>query len=118
MENRRAHVTPRIGVVLYDNLRLLQSPEVLSEGTGNPRYVEKSLMWTVLPSWPAWSNEKQCRRMGIENSWCQLQESQDMDSSKVKSMVITQDSTCKDLVWTSGLLSLWNACIPATCNSH
>lgn len=50
MENRWAHVTPRIGVVLYDNLRLLGSPEVLSEGTGNPRYLEKLLMWTVLPS--------------------------------------------------------------------
>lgn len=50
MENKWAHVTPRMGVVLYDNLRLLGSPEVLSEGTGNPRYVEKSPMCTVLPS--------------------------------------------------------------------
>lgn len=117
MENRRAHVTPRIGVVLYDNLRLLRSPEVLSEDW-EPPLCRESLLWTVLPSWPAWSNEKQCRRMGIENSWCQLQESQGMDPSKVKNMVITQDSTSKDLVWTSGLLSLWNACIPATCDSR
>lgn len=50
VENRRAHVTPRMGVVLYGYLRLLGSPEVLSGGTGNPHYVEKSLMWTVQPS--------------------------------------------------------------------
>lgn len=44
----QAHVTTRKDMVLYGCLKLLGSPGNLVEGTGDPHYVQKSLMWTKL----------------------------------------------------------------------
>lgn len=44
----QAHVTTGKDMVLYGCLKLLGSPGNLVEGTGDPHYVQKSLMWTKL----------------------------------------------------------------------
>lgn len=44
----QAHVTTGKDMVLYGCLKLLGGPGNLVEGTGDPHYVQKSLMWTKL----------------------------------------------------------------------
>lgn len=44
----QAHATTGKDMVLYGCLKLLGSPGNLVEGTGDPHYVQKSLVWTKL----------------------------------------------------------------------